>query len=116
MDFNLLVRFFLLLFCLEGFPLPRGEACLPLRSLAAQVTSLLWSCNMVPLVGFQLPQARATQHALANNSRQALVSASTALFTRKLHLVHALEKLANSLTDLFLVGLCNHALDWPRRP
>jgi hypothetical protein len=27
-----------------------------------------------------------------------------------------LEKLANSLTDLFLVGLCNHALDWPRRP
>ena len=47
MDFNLLVRFFLLLFCLEGFPLPGGEACLPLRSLAAQVTSLLWSCNMM---------------------------------------------------------------------
>jgi hypothetical protein len=39
------------LFCLEGFPLPGGEACLPLRSLAAQVTSLLWSCNMVPLAG-----------------------------------------------------------------
>jgi len=47
MDFNLLVRFFLLLFCLEGFPLPGGEACLPLRLLAAQVTSLLWSCNMM---------------------------------------------------------------------
>ena len=52
--FNLLVRFFLLLFCLEGFPLPGGEACLPLRSLAAQVTSLLWSCNVVPLAGIMI--------------------------------------------------------------